>query len=119
VSAAGVFFLFQGVQYSSSTLIDYTQVEAVGIGAIGVVGGLYVRWILGPLRKKRRMTGPESLVGKRGVVVSRLSPVGEVRLEGVIWRARSTSGELLEGEPVEVKAVEGIALVVERASGAA
>jgi len=118
VSAAGVFFLFQGVQYSSSLLIDYTQVEAVGIGTIGVVGGLYVRWILGPLRKKRRMTGPESLVGKRGVVVSRLSPVGEVRVEGVIWRARSTSGELLEGEPVEVKAVEGIALVVERASGA-
>jgi membrane-bound serine protease (ClpP class) len=118
VSGAGVFLLVQGVQYSSSTLIDYTQVEAVGIGAIGVVGGLYVRWILGPLRKKRRMTGPESLVGKRGVVVSRLSPVGEVRVEGVIWRARSTSGELLEGEPVEVKAVEGIALVVERAGGA-
>ena len=63
-----------------------------------------------------RMTGPESLVGKRGVVVSRLSPVGEVRLEGVVWRARSVSGDVPEGEPVEVKAVEGIALVVERAS---
>ena len=118
VSGAGVFLLVQGVQYSYSTLIDYTQVEAVGIGAIGVVGGLYVRWILGPLRKKRRMTGPESLVGKRGTVVARLSPVGEVRVEGVIWRARSTSGEIPEGEPVEVKAVEGISLVVERANSA-
>jgi membrane-bound serine protease (ClpP class) len=115
VSAAGVFLLFQGVQYSSSTLIDYTQIEAVGVGAVGVVGGLYVRWIVGPLRNRRKMTGPEALVGKRGVVVSRLSPVGEARVEGVIWRARSVSGELSEGEAVVVKSVEGLALVVERA----
>ena len=118
VSVAGVFLLFQGVQYSSSTLIDYTQVEAVGVAAIGVVGGLYVRWIVGPLRNKRKMTGPEALVGKRGVVVSSLSPVGEVRAEGIIWRARSVSGDLAEGEPVLVRAVEGLALVVERAGPA-
>ncbi len=114
VGAAGVYLLFQGVQYSDSSLIDYTQVEAVALGAIGIVGGLYVRWILGPLRRKRKMTGAEALVGKRGVVVSPLSPIGEVRVEGVIWRARSVSGELGKGEPVEVKAVEGISLVVEK-----
>jgi membrane-bound serine protease (ClpP class) len=118
VGAAGVFLLFQGVQYSDQSLIDYTQVEAVTLGAIGVVGGLYVRWILGPLRRKRKMTGPEALVGKRGVVVSALSPVGEVRVEGVIWRAKSLSGELTKGESVDVKAVEGISLVVERAGDA-
>jgi membrane-bound serine protease (ClpP class) len=114
VSAAGVFLLFQGVQYSSSALIDYAQVEAVGVGAVGVLGGLYVRWIVGPMRNRRKMTGPESLVGKRAVVLSPLSPVGEVRVEGIIWRAKSVSGELQVGEEVEVKAIEELLLIVGR-----
>jgi membrane-bound serine protease (ClpP class) len=95
-------------------LIDYTQVEAVGVGTVGIMGGLYIRWIVGPLRKKRHMTGPEALIGKRGVVVSKLSPVGEARVEGVIWRAKSASGDVGEGELVVVKAVEGLSLIVER-----
>lgn len=115
VGGAGIFLLFQGVQYSSSTFVDYTQIEAVAVGALGVVGGLYVRWILGPLRKRRKLTGPESLIGKRGVVVSTLSPTGEVRVEGIIWRARTSSGEIKEGEPVVVRAIEGLVLLVEKA----
>jgi membrane-bound serine protease (ClpP class) len=120
VGAAGVFLLLQGLQYSSSTFVDYTQVEAVVIVILGVVGGLYIRWIVGPLRKRRSVTGPESLVGKRGVVTSTLSPVGEVRVEGVVWRARS-SQELPAGSAVEVEAVEGLVLrvaKVEKPSGA-
>ena len=110
VGGAGVYLLFQGAQYSSSTLVDYTQVEAVAVGAVGVLGGLYVRWIVGPLRNRRNLTGSESLVGKQGVAVS----TTEVRVEGVIWRARMVSGGLLQGDRVKVKAVEGLALVVER-----
>jgi len=110
VGALGVYLLFQGVQYSSSTLIDYTQVEAVVVGAVGVLGGLYIRWIVAPLRRRRSITGPESLVGKQAVVVS---PT-EVRVEGVVWRARSVSGDLSQGDSVRVKAVEGLVLVVEK-----
>jgi membrane-bound serine protease (ClpP class) len=111
VGALGVYLLFQGVQYSSSTLIDYTQVEAVVVGAVGVLGGLYIRWIVGPMRNRRNLTGSESLVGKRGVAVS---PT-EVRVEGIIWRARIESGELEKGVQVEVKAVEHLVLRVVRA----
>ena len=110
VGAAGVYLLFQGVQYSSSSLVDYTQVEAVAVGAVGVLGGLYIRWVVGPLRNKRHMTGPESLVGKAGVAVSST----EARVEGAIWRARSLSGEIGQGDRVRVKAVEGLSLVVEK-----
>ena len=110
VGAAGVYLLFQGVQYSASNLVDYTQLEAVALGAVGIMGGLYIRWIVGPLRNKRNMTGSEALIGKQGVAVS----PKEVRVEGVIWRARSVSGDLKEGESVRVKAVEGLALVVEK-----
>jgi len=115
VGGAGVYLLFQGVQYSSSSLIDYTQIEAVAIGAVGVLGGLYIRWIVGPLRDKRNLTGSEALVGEHGVAVSPLSPTGEVRVKGIIWRARSVEGDLRQGDPVKVKAVEGLGLVVEKA----
>jgi membrane-bound serine protease (ClpP class) len=108
VGALGVYLLFQGVQYSSSTLVDYTQVEAVVVGAVGVLGGLYIRWIVGPLRNRRNLTGSESLVGKRGVAIS---PT-EVRVEGIIWRARIDSGELEKGMQVQVKAVEDLVLRV-------
>jgi len=110
VGALGVYLLFQGVQYSSSALVDYTQVEAVVVGAVGVLGGLYIRWIVGPMRNKRNLTGSESLVGKRGVAVSST----EVRVEGIIWRARTDSGELEKGAQVEVKAVEALVLRVVR-----
>ncbi|MDA4116071.1 MAG: nodulation protein NfeD [Thaumarchaeota archaeon] len=110
VGALGVYLLFQGVQYSSSTLVDYTQVEAVVVGAVGVLGGLYIRWIVAPLRRRRSITGPEALVGKQAVAVS---PT-EVRVEGVIWRAKSLSGGLGQGDTVTVKAVEGLVLLVEK-----
>jgi len=110
VGAVGVYLLFQGVQVSSSELIDYTQVEAVGVAAVGVLGGLYFRWIVGPMRHKRNLTGSESLIGKHGVAVS----ATEVRVEGIIWRARIDSGELKQGEQVQVKAVEDLVLRVAR-----
>jgi membrane-bound serine protease (ClpP class) len=84
------------------------------VASVGVLGGLYIRWIVGPLRKKRNLTGSESLVGERGVVVSPLSPTGEARVKGIIWRARSVSGDLQRGDLVKVNAVEGLVLVVEK-----
>ena len=114
VGGAGIFLLFQGVQFSTS-LSDLTQVEAVGVGAAGVLGGLYVRWVLAPLRRRRNLTGSESLPGKMGVALTPLSPDGDVRIEGIIWRARSVSGDVKAGDRVRVKSVEQLVLVVERA----
>lgn len=118
VGGAGVYLLFQGVGVSTSAA-DITQVEAVIVAAVGVLCGLYVRWVLGPLRKRGKLTGAESLPGKMGVVSTRLSPVGEVRVEGITWRARSASGEIEAGETVRVKAVEHLVLVVEKSEGQA
>lgn len=49
-----------------------------------------------------------------GQVVSPVSPVGEVRIEGVVWRAKSMSGDIPVGEKVVVKGIEGLTLIVER-----
>jgi membrane-bound serine protease (ClpP class) len=115
VGALGVYLLVQGVQYSSSALVDYTQVEAVVVGAVGVLGGLYIRWIVGPLRNRRNLTGSESLVGKRGVAISQT----EVRVEGIIWRATIDSGELETGMQVQVKAMDHLVLRVVKAESRA
>lgn len=114
VGAAGVYLLLLGVPFSPSPVSDLTEVGIVGIAAVGVLGGLYVRWIIGPLRKRRGLTGPEALVGKEAKVVSPLVPEGEVRVEGVTWRAKSISGNVGEGEAVMVRSIEGLRLVVEK-----
>ncbi|MDG6967642.1 MAG: nodulation protein NfeD [Nitrososphaerota archaeon] len=113
VGAAGVYLLFQGIQYSASGTAYYSQVEAVALGGAGLVAALYMRWILGPLRSGRKLTGAESLVGKAGVAVS---PT-EVRVEGVVWQARAASGAIAEGDRVIVKKVEGLTILVEREAG--
>jgi membrane-bound serine protease (ClpP class) len=111
----GILLLTQGLNIVGPSPINFTsEVVLSGVVAIGVVAGLYVRWIVGPLRAKRKLTGPESLIGKMGQVVSPVSPVGEVRIEGVVWRAKSMSGDIPVGEKVVVKGIEGLTLIVER-----
>jgi membrane-bound serine protease (ClpP class) len=114
VSGGGIYLLFQGLQVSTSSA-DLVQVEAVAVAAIGILAALYVRWVVGPLRKGKSVTGPEAIVGKLGVAYTPLSPTGEVRVEGITWRARSSSGKVEAGESVKVTGIEGLVLVVAKA----
>jgi membrane-bound serine protease (ClpP class) len=81
---------------------------------IGIFLGLYFRWVIGPLRQKPKITGPESLINETGVAVSDLTPKGEVRVSGIIWRAESTSGNLTKDDKIKVKRQEGLVLIVEK-----
>ncbi len=113
VGVVGILLLTGGLEYSPSPITDLTYVVAGIVVAVGVLGGLYIRWILGPLRSHKKLTGPESLVGKTAIVVTKLSPRGEVRVEGVVWRARVEQGEVPVGTGVIVKSVEELELRVE------
>ncbi|MGC9112516.1 NfeD family protein [Acidilobus sp.] len=119
-SAAGIYLLAMGIPYvatSVPTASKYVLTDSV-VAIVGVVLGLYIRWIASPMKRKRVMAGPESLIGDVGVVVSDLAPVGEVRVQGIVWRAVSASGEAIKvGEKVKVVKVEGVTLFVERATG--
>ena len=64
--------------------------------------------------RRPHATGTESLVGTTGVTISPLSPQGQVRLHGEIWRARAEEGELLKDERIEVLRTEGLTLIVRR-----
>lgn len=67
---------------------------------------IWLRW-----RKKKSITGIESLVGADGRAVTTLDPDGQVRVRGQLWSA--TSSERIEvGDDVTVTAVDGLKLEV-------
>jgi membrane-bound serine protease (ClpP class) len=71
------------------------------------------------LRHHRPKSGSAGLVGRIGVVRRAPAPVGDVLVEGELWRARCSwaDGEpaLREGEHVVVEQVHGLTLAVRRA----
>jgi membrane-bound serine protease (ClpP class) len=93
---------------------------AAGLGVGAVAAGFL--WIV--LRKallaRRRAVrnGPEGLVGRVGEVRAAPAPVGQVFLDGALWRARLWSDDdavLERGDPIVVECVEGLTLTVRRA----
>lgn len=114
IGALGIFYLAQGLSYSPSPITDVTTLELSIVVILGIVAGIYLRWVIGPIRQRSKLTGPEALVGKIGKAVTDLKPDGEVRVGGVVWRARSISGDIQKGESVRVRSMENLALTVEK-----
>jgi membrane-bound serine protease (ClpP class) len=64
------------------------------------------------LRRYRVQTGAEAMVGEAGEVIEPFAGgAGRVRVRGEIWTARSDAALEL-GERVQVRAVDGLTLVV-------
>jgi membrane-bound ClpP family serine protease len=90
---------------------------AVAAGGVTVaLGGLAVSWLLlrTSLAASRlgARTGTRALTGRVATVRTVPAPVGQVQLDGALWRARMWE---LEGEGVPV--AEGSAVVVESIDG--
>lgn len=98
------------------------MVNPYEVGAIVtvIVATALAIWYLLPVMTKKPVTGAESLVGAKGTVYSdTLSPVGEVSIQGVIWRARLVNPELgspKKGDEIVVTSVDDITLIVNRPS---
>jgi membrane-bound ClpP family serine protease len=94
---------------------------AVGAGA-AVVAAVYL-WIVVrkslAARRAAIRSGAEGLVGRVGEVRSVPTPVGQVFLDGALWRARVSpaeeDGALHRGDPIVVERVDGLTLTVRRA----
>jgi len=88
---------------------------------IFAVVGLILLFATRPLaRRLQRGSGAQfgvkALIGKQGVVTKPIgeaaNPVGQIRVEGEVWRARSTV-PIPVGTLVVVTGIEGITLLVE------
>jgi membrane-bound serine protease (ClpP class) len=85
------------------------------LSALLVVGGRKVLQV----SRRRAQGGADGLIGRVGVVRHTIAQVGDVQVNGELWRARRSweDGEpaLAEGEHVVVEAVHGLTLSVRRA----
>jgi len=67
------------------------------------------------LRGRVPLTGPHTLVGRAASVRTTIDPVGQVFVDGALWRARSAQAERLDiDEEVVVVAVRDMTLLVRR-----
>jgi membrane-bound ClpP family serine protease len=91
--------------------------------AAGAVGAGYLWVVVHKLlaaRHARVRSGAEGLIGRVGEVRAAPAPLGQVFLDGALWRARvwgfDEEAALLErGDPIVVERVDGLTLTVRRA----
>ncbi|MGZ8693707.1 MAG: NfeD family protein [Gaiellaceae bacterium] len=63
------------------------------------------------MKREEVKTGVENLVGSTGVVTDQLAPLGQIRVLGELWQARSRTN-LPPGSRVRVVALDGLTLEV-------
>jgi membrane-bound serine protease (ClpP class) len=82
-------------------------------GAMGAFSGFVVKTAL-RLRRRRAVSGAETLLGREGRAVTALAPRGVVQVAAEEWTALSTGGRIPRGARVRVVGIEGLKLHVER-----
>ncbi len=107
----GGLFLFEG-SFGVSPALLWPLTIVVGLGAL-----LMARFAW-KTRSAPSIAGPESFVGRRVELGRADGQHGQVFVEGAWWRVRSSSGQLRQGETVEILDVEGLELIVEPKQGA-
>ncbi|MCS7219694.1 MAG: nodulation protein NfeD [Anaerolineae bacterium] len=65
-------------------------------------------------QKSAVLMGPHALIGKTGIAVSDLAPLGIVQVQSETWTAVAVDGLIRSGEAVEVVSSDGLRLQVQR-----
>jgi membrane-bound serine protease (ClpP class) len=110
-------FVVGALMLTNTTVAPALQVSWQVVMVIAVlVAGFFVFVIGASVRAHLRpvQTGREGLARQRGHALEALRPVGEVMVEGEIWKARSAGGEIGKGEEVEVVGQDGFTLLVRK-----
>jgi membrane-bound serine protease (ClpP class) len=87
------------------------------IAATAAGMGAFLLLVVRALMRAQRVpigAGPQMLVGRAGVALSNLEPMGQVRVDGEVWSAVAEDEAVSAGESVEVAGVEGVTLRVRR-----
>jgi membrane-bound ClpP family serine protease len=112
--AGGIALVVEGAGFGTAVAV------ALGLAA-GAVAAVYA-WIVVrkalAVSRRRVRSGAEGLIGRVGEVRAAPAPLGQVFLDGALWRARVWSGDedsLERGDPIVVERVDGLTLTVRRA----
>ncbi len=103
----GAFFLFDTDVPEFRLSITYVLISTAIMAVLifGIVGYALAA------QRRRVVTGAESMIGSRAVVVSWSGQAGTVRAEGELWKARSRE-PLSAGQTVYVTELDGLTVVV-------
>ncbi len=122
LTVGGVISFVMGALMLTGSSAPWLRVSWQVIVVMALLVTLFFLFVTGAavrahMRKVR--TGEEGLLRQRGRALGRLSPRGEVLVEGERWRARAVAGEIGEGEEVEVVGQDGLTLLVQQREAAA
>jgi len=121
LTAAGVGTLIAGalVLFNTPLTSPYGTISIPLVVTVAVLTALFFAFVVAKAlqaQKPRAVTGKEGLIGRVGVVKTRLAPEGSVLVAGERWRAVAEEGPVEVGEEVEVVRVDGFRLRVRRRS---
>jgi membrane-bound serine protease (ClpP class) len=115
-SAGGIACLIAGGSLIFSGAPSAARLSPWAI-VVAVVGSLlfFVSVITAALRVRLRrpITGEEAIVGTTGEAKTDIAPEGTVFTKGTLWRARTMETGIAAGSKVQIKAAEGLVLLVE------
>jgi membrane-bound ClpP family serine protease len=114
-AAAGLAFVVGGAGFGLAL--------ALTVGLVGGAVGAGYLWVVVhktlAARHARVRSGAEGLIGRVGEVRAAPEPLGQVFLDGALWRARLWSFDeeavLERGDQIVVERVDGLTLTVRRA----
>ncbi len=88
------------------------------VGFVAVIP-LWILELIGwnrTMRKRSKVVGAQTLIGRDARVIRACEPRGQVRIDGEIWEARCEQGAAV-GDAVRIVSLDGLTVVVEKASG--
>ena len=114
-----IWFVLGAVSATVTTIFTPSiPIQSAVFLVVSLVALLVTKPIVKKLKDKKGIvsTNADRLVGKTGVIISDISEthtVGQVKVEGEIWTAKSDCAPLVKDEKIKVLAIEGVKLIVE------
>ncbi len=105
---AGGLLLFSGAP--ALALSPWAIVVAVGLTLLFFISVMTAAL---RVRLRRPITGEDAVIGTVGEAKTDIAPEGTVFTKGTLWRARTMETGIAAGSMVQIKATEGLVLLVE------
>ncbi len=114
-----IWFVFGSVCAAiTSIFTDSIPIQSAAFLAVTLISLIVTRPLIRKMksRKGNIETNANRLIGKTAVVLSGIEDaqkIGQVKVEGEIWSAKSDSAPIYKDSKVKVLAIEGVKLLVE------
>ena len=104
----------------TSIFTDSIPIQSAVFLVVSLIALVVTRPLVNKFKKKKgkTSTNADRVIGKIGIVISDIEDVqkvGQVKVEGEIWTAKSQSAPITKDCKIRVLAIEGVKLIVEPA----